>query len=116
MNRFVSSRFPYLPIRLQTAQQEMSTEALVDTGFDGDIMLPPDMLEHEGAPDFDLMWRLADGSRVHTPGYVGVMYLGDLPPESVVIAALGSEPLIGRTLVARFLVTLDRGERVVVEL
>ena len=34
--RLVSSRFPYLPIRLQVRQRVEDLEALLDTGFDDD--------------------------------------------------------------------------------
>ena len=93
----------------------INVEGLIDTGFDGDIILPRNILGNEEPPNLDLPWRLPDDAVAHSPGYVGAVYLGDLPPESVVIAAYGSETLIGRTLVERFMMILDHGQQVIVE-
>ena len=40
-----SSRFPYLPVRWQVRQQTYEAEALLDTGFDGGIAVPPNFFE-----------------------------------------------------------------------
>ncbi len=36
----VYTRFPYLPLRLDVQAQEVVTEAIRDTGYDGDVVLP----------------------------------------------------------------------------
>lgn len=35
-----SRRFPYLPLRVELDGLELRLEALIDTGFDGDLALP----------------------------------------------------------------------------
>lgn len=36
----VSSHFPYLPLHVELRQSESQIEALLDTGFDGDLAVP----------------------------------------------------------------------------
>ena len=118
--RLVSTRFPYLPIHLrvrhsQTADQEGDLVALVDTGFDGDIVIPSDMVTGEAPPAIYLPWILADGSEVLAPAYLGVVRLGRLDPIAVVVTVLGDEPIVGRNLTNHFTIILDHGQRVIVE-
>ena len=40
-----SSRFPYVPVRWQVGQQIHEAEALLDTGFDRGIAVPPYFLK-----------------------------------------------------------------------
>jgi hypothetical protein len=49
--RLESERFPYLPLRLVVRDQTHEIEALIDTGFDGDVAVPPDVLA-DGEPLF----------------------------------------------------------------
>ena len=119
-DRLVSSRFPYLPIHLElrdggTAFQEADLEALIDTGFDGDVIAPAALLTNGPLPASYLSWELADGSEVLAPAYRGTVTVGQLGTLTVIITALGDEPMIGRTLVSRFRVTLDHGQQVIVE-
>jgi predicted aspartyl protease len=48
--RVTSSRFPYLPLRFQIRQYTHEGEALIDSGFDGGIVVPPSLLENVGLP------------------------------------------------------------------
>ena len=41
---FISTRFPYIPITIAIRTREETIEALLDTGFDGEIILPPGLL------------------------------------------------------------------------
>ena len=36
--RLISNRFPHLPISLDTGYDSQDVEALLDTGFDGDVV------------------------------------------------------------------------------
>ena len=54
--RVTSSRFPYLPVQIGVGQTGHDVEALLDTGFDGDAILPSDMLV-EVEPDWYVMCR-----------------------------------------------------------
>lgn len=113
--RLVSSHFPYLPLRLSVGDYSGSLEALVDTGFDGDVALPPGLLANGGSPDEYLTWALADGSEVLAAAFLGAARLGDLDPFPVLVTVLGDEPLMGRGIIDRFRVILDHGQRVVLE-
>ena len=118
----VSSHFPYLPISLhltRAGQREIVADfdALVDTGFDGDIILPENLLGIRRSPDAYLTWTLADGSEVESPAYTGYLLvpgLGTQPmPMDVIVSILGDEPIIGRGVTDRMSVTFDHGQRVI---
>ena len=112
--RLTNSRFPYLPIRLHVRQQASEMEALIDTGFDGGMAVPPDVFAGQ-PPDWYQRWALADGSQVLAPAYLGTVQVGDFDPVQTLIIALGDEPLVGLDMVTRFSVILDHGQRVIVE-
>ena len=113
--RLVSSRFPFLPITLTIRQGTWNFEALIDTGFDGDLVLPRATLAGE-QPDSYLRYRLADGS-VSTYGtFVGTLALGRLGQFPATVVELGDEPLIGRGITDRLRLTLDHGHQVIAEL
>ncbi len=113
--RVVSSHFPYLPLRLQIRESAYQLQALLDTGFDGYVTVPPELMVGDQPADGHEIWRLADGSEVLTPWYRGSVSIGDLAPVSVVVIELGDEPLIGRGVADGFNVILDHGRRVIVE-
>ncbi|HZA22020.1 MAG TPA: hypothetical protein VFA32_05350 [Dehalococcoidia bacterium] len=95
-----SSRFPHFLIRLQVRQNTYE-EALIGTGFDGGIAVPPSLSEDVGSP-------------VTAPVYRGSFQVGDLGPFPAAVTALGDEILIGLEVVSRFAITLDHGQRVIV--
>src|SRR5439155_17483775 len=64
-----SDRFPYLPLYLEVRQRNERVEALVDTGFDGDVVVPSDFIADTERPDSYLSCRLADTSEVLAPVY-----------------------------------------------
>jgi predicted aspartyl protease len=115
MERVISTRFPYLPVRLLIGQATHRLEVLLDTGFDGAVAIPPAWIEDAGPPFDYISWTLADGSTLRAAAYFGLVQLGTLPPFSVLVTALGDEPLAGRGVSDRFSITLDHGQRVVVE-
>lgn len=117
--RIVSSRFPYLPLSIEvpgTGSLFVEVEAFLDTGFDGDVVIPWDFVASDKVPDGYLPWRLADGSEIITPVYVSTVELGRMGTFPVVIAALGDEPMIGRGVIDRFSIVLDHGQRVIVDM
>ena len=121
--RLVGFRFPYIPLRIAftAAPQsiDLAVEALVDTGFDGDVIVPAsliDQLAPSAQPDSFVIWRLADGSEVVARAYLGTAELPSIPrSHAVLISVLGDEPIAGRGLTDRFLLILDHGERIVLE-
>jgi hypothetical protein len=76
----ISERFPYLPIRLLVAGHSMDTEALLDTGFDGAVVMPADFFGTDALPDSHAAWALADGSEVVAPVFIGLIRVGHLEP------------------------------------
>lgn len=110
----VSPRFPYLPIRVSVRGQELDLEALLDTGFDGHVVVPTDLLGDGDRPDGYLRWKLADGSPVLAPYYLGSLAIGRLGPYPVVVTALGDEGLVGQQVAERVSILLDHGQRVLV--
>ena len=68
-------------------------EALLDTGFDGDIILPEGLLTNGKPPDSYLRFRLADQvTSVLAPAYLGrveIADLGDAGETAAIIGVLG---------------------------
>jgi predicted aspartyl protease len=113
--RLVSSNFPYVPITLTIGSVSVSADALIDTGFEGAVVVPPSFIPPNTTPSFEHRWILADDSDVRVSVYRGTVALGHLGTFSATIAAIGSAVLIGRRLTDRFQVILERGQRVIVE-
>ena len=111
--QLTSSRFPFLPIRLEVRQETYEDEALLDTGFDGGMAVPPFLLAGQ-APDWYQLWTLADGSHVTTPVYRGVVGLGNFQPITILVVALGDEWIIGLGILNHFSITFDHGKKVMV--
>ena len=113
----ISDLFPYLNVRISIRGWETDALALMDTGFTGDVVVPENALPSDiGEPDSERLYRVADG-RITSFG----MFYGDLeipgfaPIQRVNVGALGDKYLIGLGIIERYVVTLMRGERVVVE-
>jgi predicted aspartyl protease len=112
---FVSSRFPVLSLTLGVAGRIVTVEALLDTGFDGDVAVPLPLLADGQAAEGELRWVLADGSTVVAPYYLGELPIGPFGPFEVLITGIGDEPLLGRGRLVELRVTLDYRQRVIVE-
>ena len=115
--RVVSNDFPFLPIRITIRGWETAAVALMDTGFSGDLVVPEDALPGDiGPPNYPMQYRVADDRFTSTGLFYGDVEIIGLPPISrVSIGPLGSKYIIGLGIIERYLVTLERGERVVVE-
>jgi predicted aspartyl protease len=113
--RIVSPRFPYVPVTLRIRGWSVSLDALLDTGFDGDVVVPRDFIRDAPPPDGSSTWRVADGSEVDAPSYWGTLRIGVAELERVVVTVLGNETMIGCGIIRHFNVTLSYGERVIVE-
>ena len=110
-----SSRFPYIQITLQVLDRSLKVETLIDTGFDGDVTLPPKMILNGKSPRGYLPWTLASGAKINAPYFLGKIKIGKFKATDVLITALGDEPLIGRGVTDKFKVTFDHGRKVIVE-
>lgn len=113
--RLESERFPYLPLRLAVRGRDYAVEALIDTGFDGYVAVPHDLLGSDLPPDDYHAWSLADGSEVFAPFYLGTVHLGDVGAFPAAITVLGDEVIVGRGITDNVSLHLDHGRRVVVE-
>lgn len=112
--RLESSRFPYLPVTVVIDGRETDLEALLDTGFDGGLAVPEDVMSGQ-APDSYLDLYLADGSLVHPPAWEGILRLDRFDPFPVTVVAIGAETIVGRHVASRFGIFLDHGNRIIVE-
>jgi predicted aspartyl protease len=115
---FTSWRFPYIPITVAINKRMETIEALLDTGFDGDLIIPEGLMTNGTPPDTYLRFTLADPSTsVLAPAYLGrveVAELGDAGLYAAIISVLGHEPIMGRNLARHFHITLDHGKRVMI--
>ena len=110
-----STRFPYLQMHIRSGEQSLTVEVLIDTAFDGDVALLPNMVTTTTPADLFQRWRLADGTRIRTPAYYAAVTIGSVRFTNAIVTTVGDKPLIGRNLLRHFVVTLDHGRRVLVE-
>jgi predicted aspartyl protease len=90
-------------------------EALIDTGYEGDIMIPPELVPIGTPTVGGIRGVLADGSEARAPLHRGAVTLEGLGTLSVLVAALGDEPLVGLGILSNFSVWFDHGRRVIIE-
>lgn len=113
--RLTSSRFPYLPIRVELRGRQYEVEALLDTGFNGHVALPPQLIPTGARPDGYVDGELADGSVVDLACYRGGVAVGEQVLVPAVVVAMGTEPLVGRAVTDNFTVILDHGRELILE-
>jgi predicted aspartyl protease len=110
-----SDEYPYLPVRFGTRNQVVEEAALLDTGFTGSLAIPATWRNRLGRPDGWGRWRLADGSIIHAPVYLGSVEIIGLPEvRAATIVVVGDEYILGRRILDRYEITLDHGQRVIV--
>ncbi len=105
-----------LPLRGPSGQTQ-EVEAVVDTGFNGYLTLPPMMMEDLELPVVgDGEAVLADGSEAAFDVY-GVTVLWDGQPMYVETGAVGVDPLVGMALLDGHNLNIDieSGGRVVIQ-
>ena len=112
----VSPHFPYLPIMIHVGGIiTYAVEALLDTGFDGTVILPMEFLLDDSLDAERDTFILADGSEVTVPTYPAVIEIDGFDPIDASVSALGDEPIVGVQVIRHFSVILDHGQRVIVE-
>jgi clan AA aspartic protease len=109
---------PEVPLTvLDVSDQAFETQAVIDTGFSGELILPSETILRLGYPYAGAVGgTLADGSEAQVDYYEGrVLWLGQRR-EVIAIAAEG-QPLIGMELLlgSRLVVEVTPGGEVVVE-
>ena len=108
----ISSSFPYLRIKVTLGDRDYEENALLDTGFNGDVAVPYYVELDSSGRTTDLI--LADGSHIRARSQQGQVQLGDLEPVDAEIVAIGSSYVIGTGILRRYEVILDHGQRVIV--
>lgn len=69
-----------------------------------------------GEPDYVSEWELGDGSIVEAQDYLGNLEITGMGERTEArITAIGSEFIIGRAVIDCYYITLDHGERVIIE-
>ncbi len=112
----VSTVYPFLSVHIRIPDWEQETLALVDTGFEGSLVIPYSAIDSGlGNPDASSNWSLADGSVVETPVYVGSLEIKGLSTiPDIVVSLLGGDYILGRNVIDRFEVILDHGQRLMI--
>ncbi len=115
--RIVSQRIPYIPVTVakSSSSQRRETEALVDTGYTGSVVVPAGFFTNGQPSSHRITLRLADGSPITAPAYRGELHIGSTRLESVLITELGNETIIGLKVLQSFTLTLDHGREIIIE-
>jgi hypothetical protein len=113
--RLVSARFPYISLLLVLGGSAEQLDAQLDTGFDGDLVVPADYPVRGLRPANPSPGRLVDGTEIWIPAYPGVVRIGDVEIAPVSVLTLGDVVLVGTNVIRHFNVILDHGRRVIVE-
>ena len=59
--------------------------------------------------------KLADNSIIETPLYRGTIKLGGKKLSDILVLIMGDEPIIGRSIIKHFKITLDHGRRIILD-
>ena len=123
--KLVSTRYPFLPLTVHVRVThrksiDLNTQALIDTGFSGDIVVPVTEELKQSPPDAYATWTMADESEVMAPIFLGTIRFPQLDEDvaemvGVTITVLGDQVLIGQSVLRRFTLTLDHGKQVILE-
>ena len=111
----ISSHFPYLHLRVTIKHHSLDVEAMLDTGFDGEIILPPGLVTNGELPFWYVDCKLANESIVKIPAFKCSLKLANKKINEVTALIMGDEPVIGREIIRYFKVILDHGRKIVVE-
>jgi clan AA aspartic protease len=102
--------FPRVTLDLPGVSGPLSVEFIVDTGFDGDLILPTHFLRQlEAQPLYNTVRSLADGTLRECPVYEIEIEWGE---EIRIVEVLGLErnPLLGTTLMEGCQLNIDLTE------
>jgi predicted aspartyl protease len=123
--KLTSSNYPFLPLAIHVRVShrkkiDLHTQALIDTGFSGDIVVPVTEELKQYPPDAYATWTMADGSEVMAPIFLGTIHFPRLDENvakmvGVTVTVLGDQALIGQSILRHFTLTLDHGKQVILE-
>jgi len=95
---------------------EIETQALIDTGFEGDLALPRLRLPPDMPRSIRRSFRVGDGRVIYLASYPGTVEFVDVARTVPIAISIGTpEILIGRGVLNHFRVTFDHGREVMVE-
>lgn len=99
---------PLVTIEIRDAQGDLQpVEVVVDTGFSGELALPPDLVQSLGLHYIDdIPVFLADHQQRSVRAYEGVLSWHGRHREAVVLE-MGSEPLLGMALMLESILTVS---------
>ena len=108
--------YPSLSIRFTIGGATREAVALIDTGFDGNLVVPESLVSQLSATAFRHRVKTASGEVVRSPVFRTTIEFVDIPGTFPGLAiALGDEFLVGLLSINRIQVTLDHGQRVLLE-
>lgn len=110
-----SFHYPYFPVEVTIKHNKHTLEALLDTGFDGYVVLPPKLVTNGEVADLYESCKLADDSVIRVPVFIGFIKLARKKLNKVTFLIMGDEPVIGREVIKYFKVTLDHGRKIILE-
>jgi predicted aspartyl protease len=123
--KLISTTYPFLPLTLQVRLSkrknvDLDTQALIDTGFSGDIAVPVTEELRAYHADAYATWTMADGSEVMAPIFLATIRFPELAEDvavlvGVTVTVLGDKPLICQSVLRHFRLTLDHGRQVILE-
>jgi predicted aspartyl protease len=123
--KLISAKYPFLPLTIfvqvsNCKKLDIHTQALIDTGFSGDIVVPVTEELKQATPGAYATWTMADGSEVLAPIFLGTIRFPQLDEAvaelvGVTVTVLGDQALIGQSVLRRFTITLDHGKQVTLE-
>ncbi|MBI3103458.1 hypothetical protein HYZ05_00800 [Candidatus Daviesbacteria bacterium] len=115
-NKSINSvHFPYIPVKITVSENSYGLEALIDTGFNGQVILPPSLMTNGQLPKRFVTCKLADNSMVEMSANRGSIKLGGKKFKDVLVIIMGDEPVIGREVIKHFKIILDHGRKIILE-
>jgi len=103
--------YPLLEIAVIIGSQSFVGEALPDTGFDGDVIIPLSVGEEVLKGSEEVVLQVADGFDILVEARGGELLLADRSFE-VAVRALGDEYLIGRGVLDQLEICFEFGRSV----
>jgi predicted aspartyl protease len=102
--KLTSSKYPFLPLSIRvrvTSRKhiDLDTQALIDTGFSGDIVVPSTRELKQYPPDALATWTMADGSEVMAPIFLGTIRFPQLDEDVAVMVGVTVTILLIQPLV-----------------
>jgi clan AA aspartic protease len=89
------------------ARDDHAVECIVDTGFQGELALPPALITALQLPARGRIWaNLADGRDVPIPTFSVVIHWNDQEID-VTVMAMGNRPLLGTEILQGFNLSID---------